>query len=196
MINTNSLGILGQFYFNIRDSFKSLYIISPSCFVEPILNFFLHILKIFFFCYFHVFEKKIIIPFRDDFFKIFFFIMEGKHRVFVYIHWYLIYYSKTVIKILNGKWTKKIWSHFLRQKAPFQYIKHSILQNWFNKLDPVRLLKNVSLTTNSYWLKRYEFFQHLAPKCHLGCTLCPIYIYISNSLPKPTPPKGPLCVHC
>ena len=25
MINTNSLGILGQFYFNIRDSFKSIY---------------------------------------------------------------------------------------------------------------------------------------------------------------------------
>ena len=25
MINRNSLGILGQFYFNIRDSFKSIY---------------------------------------------------------------------------------------------------------------------------------------------------------------------------
>ena len=25
MINTNSLGILGQFYFNIRDSLKSIY---------------------------------------------------------------------------------------------------------------------------------------------------------------------------
>ena len=25
MINTNSLGILGQFYFNIRKSFKSIY---------------------------------------------------------------------------------------------------------------------------------------------------------------------------
>ena len=25
MINTNSLGILGQFYFNVRDSFKSIY---------------------------------------------------------------------------------------------------------------------------------------------------------------------------
>ena len=25
MINTNSLGILGQFYFNIKESFKSIY---------------------------------------------------------------------------------------------------------------------------------------------------------------------------
>jgi len=25
MINTNSLGILGQFYFNVRESFKSIY---------------------------------------------------------------------------------------------------------------------------------------------------------------------------